>query len=206
MPSRRYTLRLPRPLDGRVQAHLQATGLPFADLMREALTTYLADTSPTGADTPLTPERTAQPTGEPTGAATLQRHAEQLADLAQRVERLEQERTSRRHPADRAADTCADRTLTPADSPAATPPTGAATPVPPRRPGRPSGPLRPQILALLQAHPAGLRAEELRVYLQTRRPIGDTLAGMVRGGVIRPQGDRAQRRYVATEPSPHDHT
>jgi Arc/MetJ-type ribon-helix-helix transcriptional regulator len=69
----------------------------------------------------------------------------------------------------------------------------------PRRPGRPSSPLRQQILALLQAHPEGLRAEELRVYLQTRRPIGDTLQGMLKGGVISAQGRGGQRRYVVAE-------
>jgi hypothetical protein len=80
-----------------------------------------------------------------------------------------------------------------------TAPTAADTPAPPRRPGRPSGLLRQQILDLLQAHPAGLRAEELRVYLQARRPIGDTLQGMLKGGVITAQGQGIQRRYVRTE-------
>jgi hypothetical protein len=56
MPSRRYTLRLPRALDAAVQAHLDATHIPFAALMRDALSAYLADTpltpgAPTGADT-----------------------------------------------------------------------------------------------------------------------------------------------------------
>jgi hypothetical protein len=210
MPSRRYTLRLPRPLEAIVQTHLQTTGIPFADLMRDALIAYLADTPPTG-------EPTAEPTAEPTDADTpptradtLQRLAAQLADLTRRMERLEQERTPSeqrsRQRADRRADSPADTEPTGADRGADTGPTGADTPGPPRRSGRPPGPLRQQILALLQAHPAGLRAEELRVYLQTPRPIGDTLQGMLRGGVLTTQGRGGQRRYVATAPSPHDHT
>jgi hypothetical protein len=87
-----------------------------------------------------------------------------------------------------------------------TTPPGAATPGRTRRTGRPPGPLRQQILALLQAHPEGLRAEEIRVYVQTPRPIGDTLQGMLKGGVITVQGRGTERRYVATAPSQHDDT
>jgi hypothetical protein len=84
-----------------------------------------------------------------------------------------------------------------ADSPADRAPTPAAPPAAPRHPGRPSGPMRQQILAALQAHPGGLRAEELRVHIQARRPIGDTLQGMLKAGVIVAQGRGPQRRYVA---------
>jgi hypothetical protein len=119
MPSTRYTVRLPAALDAAVQAHLRATGLPFAVLIREALSAYLADTPPTGADTP-------------------------------------------------------------------------------RRGGRPSSPLRHQILALLREHPEGLRAEDIRVYVHAQRPIGDLLQGMVKGGVIRAQGRGRERRFVGT--------
>src|SRR5262249_48865923 len=109
------------------------------------------------------------------------------------VEALEQRPTPHQQGADRRA----DRLLTPTGRRAATPPPPAATPVPPaQRKGRRPGPLRQQILDLLQAHPAGLRAEELRVYLQARRPIGDTLQGMVKGGVITAQGRGAHRRFV----------
>jgi hypothetical protein len=114
--------------------------------------------------------------------------------LTQRVAALEQAPTPSRQVADRSADT---------------PPPGADTPEPapgstrgrPRRSGRPPGPLRLQILALLQAHPAGLRAEEIRVYVQTPRPIGDTLQGMLKGGVITAQGRGTERRYVAAKSS-----
>ena len=51
MPSTRYTVRLPAPLDTAVQEYLRTSGTAFATLMREALTAYLADTPPTG---PLT--------------------------------------------------------------------------------------------------------------------------------------------------------
>jgi hypothetical protein len=53
-----------------------------------------------------------------------------------------------------------------------------------------------QILTLLRAYPEGLRAEELRVYLKTTRPIGDILQGMVRGGVLTVHARGRERRYV----------
>jgi hypothetical protein len=189
MPSTRYTVRLPPALDAAVQARVHQ-GTPFAVLIREALAAYLADTPPTGA---LTGADTA-----PTPADTVRELQEQLASLTRRVEALEQAPTPRRQ----ATDSRADRVLTGADRSADTVPTGADTPAPAapqRRPRRPSGPLRQQILTLLQAHPEGLRAEELRVYLQTRRPIGDTLQGMLKGGVISAQGRGGQRRYVVAE-------
>ena len=52
MPSTRYTVRLPPALDAAVQEHIRTSGTPFAVLMREALSAYLADRAPTG---PLTP-------------------------------------------------------------------------------------------------------------------------------------------------------
>jgi hypothetical protein len=61
------------------------------------------------------------------------------------------------------------------------------------------GPLRQQILKVLRAHPEGLRAEEIRIYVQAHRPIGDTLQGMLKGGVIIAQGRGPQRRYVVAE-------
>jgi hypothetical protein len=74
-----------------------------------------------------------------------------------------------------------------------------AADTPARRLGRRPGPLRQQILELLQAHPEGLRAEELRVHLQARRPIGDTLQGLQRAGLITGQGRGVQRRYVVAK-------
>jgi Arc/MetJ-type ribon-helix-helix transcriptional regulator len=49
-PSPRYTVRLPPPLDAQVQARVRA-GTPFAVLIREALSAYLADTPPTEVPT-----------------------------------------------------------------------------------------------------------------------------------------------------------
>ncbi len=112
-------LYLPHALDALVQARVRA-GTPFAVLIREALSAYLADTPQAG------------------------------------------EGRAKAAPAPTPADT--------------------------RRPGRPSSPMRQQILAALQAHPGGLRAEELRVHIQARRPIGDTLQGMLKAGVIVAQG------------------
>jgi hypothetical protein len=87
---------------------------------------------------------------------------------------------------------------TPADSGADTAPTPADTSGP-RRPGRPSGPLRQQILDALRERAEGLSAEELRVHIQAPRPIGDTLQGMLKGGVLTVQGQGRQRRYVVAE-------
>jgi len=76
--------------------------------------------------------------------------------------------------------------------------------VPPRRRGgRPPSPERQQILALLVAHPEGLSAEELRVYVKPTKPIGDTLQGMRKTGVLRTRDDGKPLRYVlASLPQP----
>ena len=85
--------------------------------MREALTAFLADTPPTGADRPLTAELLAPPTA----ADTVQALQDQVEALAKRVEALEHQPTHRRH----AADSSADTPLTGADRP----PIGADTPL-----------------------------------------------------------------------------
>lgn len=96
MPSPRYTVRLPPALDAQVQARVRA-GPPFAVLIREALSAYLADTAPTGAPThPLTPADSAD---------SLQTLGEQLVLLRARVDALEQALTPRRQGADSPADT-----------------------------------------------------------------------------------------------------
>jgi hypothetical protein len=191
MPSTRYTVRLPPALDAAVQERLRTTGTPFVVLMRDALSAYLADTPPTS--------------GAPTGADradTVQTLREELAALRARVEILELALTTvptpRRQDADTALtepDRSTDTPPTPADSRADSVPTPADT-LGPRRTGRRPGPLRQRILDLLQAHPEGLRAEELRVYLRVQTTIGDLLQGMVRGGVVTPQGRGPTRRYV----------
>ena len=50
-PSPRYTVRLPPARAAQVQVRVQA-GTPFAVLIREALSAYLADSAPTGEGTP----------------------------------------------------------------------------------------------------------------------------------------------------------
>jgi hypothetical protein len=202
MPTPRYTVRLPSALDAAVQEHIRTSGTPFATLIRDALSAYLADILPTVTPTAAD------------SADTLREVQAHLAALTARVEILELALTAvptpRRQPddrdatipptaADRNADTVPAAADTAADRSADTAPTAADTPASPRRPGRPSGLLRQQILDLLQAHPEGLRAEELRVYLQARRPIGDTLQGMLKGGVITAQGQGLHRRYGLAE-------
>ena len=92
-PSPRYTVRLPHALDALVQARVRA-GTPFAVLIREALSAYLADTPPTMMLTTVDSPPTGTPTrAAPTGADSadrLQHLAEQLDALTTRVEILEQ--------------------------------------------------------------------------------------------------------------------
>jgi hypothetical protein len=72
-----------------------------------------------------------------------------------------------------------------------------ATPVPPRKGGRPRSDLGQQVLDVLAAHPEGLTAEQIRGILTPNRPLGDILAGMRRTQAVRTQGEGKQLRYVA---------
>jgi hypothetical protein len=150
MPSTRYTVRLPLALDTAVQEHLRSSGTPFATLMREALSAYLADTPPTG-----TPTRA-------DSADMLREMQAQLAAVLARVEVLELALTTpptpRRQGADRVptcadtdADKSADRALTPADTGADRALTGADTPKP-----------SPQVLGTYDRERAVARMRELR--------------------------------------------
>ena len=147
-PSPHYTARLPSALDARVQARVQA-GTPFAVLIREALSAYLADTMPTQ---PPTSMPTQAPTASLTpadSADTVQNLQEQLDALGSRVAILEQALTYCRQRADIPADTNAD-----------TVPTGAYTPTPSSR-----GDMRqpsPQVLGLYDPHGAAVRIQVLR--------------------------------------------
>jgi len=215
MPSTRYTVRLPPALDAAVQERILTTQTPFAELMRAALSAYLADTSPTGQPTPADTlmelqshlvaltvrveilEQSAPPTPADSAdiLSTLQAQVEELTTQVKVIEEILTQWPQ-------LVTSTADRTPTDADRPADTVPTGADTPAPPRRPGRPSSPLRQRALALLQDHPEGLSAEQLRVYLQAQRPIGDLLQGMQRAGLIQGRGRGPARRYVTTAPTP----
>jgi hypothetical protein len=53
-----------------------------------------------------------------------------------------------------------------------------------------------EILALLDEHPDGLNAEQIRGMLSPDKPIGDNLQGMRRRGVIQVVGSGRQRRYI----------
>jgi hypothetical protein len=80
------------------------------------------------------------------------------------------------------------------------PPSAPEAASPRRRGGRPASPERQQILTLLQAHPEGLSAEELRVYLKTTKRLGDVLQGMRRTGVLRTRADGKTLRYMLASP------
>ena len=55
--------------------------------------------------------------------------------------------------------------------------------------------LRPGILAVLDEHPDGLTAAQLKVYLGTEKHIGDTLAGMVKAQLLVRNGTGQGLRY-----------
>ena len=59
------------------------------------------------------------------------------------------------------------------------------------------GEMRARILALLQDHPEGLNADELRVYLKAEKRLGDTLQGMKRQNVVKTEGSGKALRYFA---------
>jgi hypothetical protein len=153
MPRTRYTVRLPPALDAAVQERLLTTRTPFAVLVREALSAYLAATAPTGTPPPAD------------HADILREIQTRLAALTVRVEVMEEENRALTTTARATPPPPADRALTPADRRADTAPTGADI-SPPRHRGRRPSPLRQQILDLLQRHPEGLRAEEIRVYVR----------------------------------------
>ncbi len=67
-----------------------------------------------------------------------------------------------------------------------------------RRPGRRST-LRQPIIDLLREHPEGLTAVELKVHLEINKTIGDTLAGMVRDGLLEKEGSGNTVRYAVRE-------
>jgi hypothetical protein len=69
-------------------------------------------------------------------------------------------------------------------------------PAPARKGGRPRSAVGQQILDLLAAHPEGLSADELRVYLKATKPIGDILSGMKKTGAVTTQGEGKPLRYV----------
>jgi len=116
MPRTRYTVRLPPALEAAVQERLRAAGIPFAVLIREALSAYLAATPPPGTPPPAD------------STDTLRELQIRLAALTTRVEMLDYARTPGRQEPPEAADTMptaanrdADRLPPPAATPRAQP-------------------------------------------------------------------------------------
>jgi len=171
MSEHRITIRL----DDATYAQLEvrgSQGQPLAAIVRQALLEYLARQP----DAPQTP---------PELALTVAAMAARLEGLIVEVEDL-------RTRLDALAAIRQPPIATQRQPPAAV----AASSTTPRRRGRPSSPLHHQILALLAAHPEGLNAAAIRVYLAVPRPIGDILAGMVRRGVIVVQGQGHGRHFT----------
>jgi hypothetical protein len=82
---------------------------------------------------------------------------------------------------------------------AATEPSGEAPTQ--RKRGRPDT-MRQRILTLLREHEEGLTAEQIRVYLDATRPLGDVLQGMRRNGVVKVAEEGHRRRYFAMSEEP----
>jgi hypothetical protein len=59
--------------------------------------------------------------------------------------------------------------------------------------------LREPILALLREYPGGLTAAQLKVYLSTEKPIGDTLSGMVKAELLVKDGSGKAVRYLLAD-------
>jgi hypothetical protein len=68
---------------------------------------------------------------------------------------------------------------------------------PTRKGGRQRSELGQRVLALLQAHPEGLSAKAIAVYLDVKQPLGDMLQGMKRTGAVRAEGSGKALRYFA---------
>ncbi len=64
---------------------------------------------------------------------------------------------------------------------------------------RTRGTMRERILTLLAEHAEGLGAEEIRAYLKPAKPLGDTLQGMRRNGVVKTRGTGKDTRYFVGE-------
>ena len=69
-------------------------------------------------------------------------------------------------------------------------------PAPTRKAGRQYSPERQQILDLLANHPEGLSGEQIRVYINAEKPLGDTLQGMKRTGAVITRGSGKTLRYM----------
>jgi predicted transcriptional regulator len=65
----------------------------------------------------------------------------------------------------------------------------------PRQTGRTRGEMRQRIMDLLQKHPKGLSAEQIRAYIQPAKPLGDTLQGMRKQQKVRTRGKGKDMRY-----------
>jgi hypothetical protein len=64
-----------------------------------------------------------------------------------------------------------------------------------RKVGRPRGEMGERIVALLDEHPEGLSAEQIRAFLQPERPLGDTLQSLRKREKVRAQGKSKDMRY-----------
>lgn len=176
-------------LDEALYAQLTAwstTGQPVAAIVRHALIDYLARQP----DAPTSPAAVAMRLAAM--AARLGALEGQVEALTARLDILAASgppaAASQQPPP---TDTSASIRPPVADMAADTPP------APP--PGVRRGTMRARILALLQDHPEGLTAEDLRFYLKPERPLGDTLQGMVRQGLLVRQGDRTGGHYLVAE-------
>ena len=187
-------------------------------LSREALLTagYLSAETP--QDEPRgTPQTAPQMSSDLTPIlASLERLIHAVEDVRQAVETL---RADMRQMSQATPQAVLHGIETPQTAPRSTPcqtpqsqtgphraPQGAPHLTPQSRAGRPRSALGQRILQVLEQHPEGLSAEQIRAYVSPERPIGDILSGMRRTGAVQTVGQGHNIRYVLAkgEPSMHD--
>ena len=191
------TLRLPRDLYDQAQQHAKRRQTTLTELVREGLQRRL--------ETPTDPRDMLASQDITVTQELRQMIAEevQAALVAQRFQAPEAPPTRQgegkskiQHYSNASAGIAEATPGTSREMPA-TDSTDAPTPAPARKSGRPRSAVGQRLLTLLQDHPEGLSAEQLRGYLAPSKPIGDTLAGMRRLGTVQTQGHGRATRYFA---------
>ena len=181
------TLRLPRDLYDQAQEHAKRRQATLTELVREGLQMRL--------ETPTDP-RDILATQDST---VMQELRQMIADEVQAALAAQSSETTA--PRQRAGTSKAQHYSNAPQEQTYAPAPGhrlITEPRPTRKSGRKRSAIGQQILDLLAAHPEGLTAEQLRGSLTPSKPLGDTLSGMRRTGVVRTQGTgRALRYFVA---------
>ena len=181
------TLRLPRDLYDQAQQHAKRRQVTLTELVREGLQRRL--------ETPTDPRDILATQDIP----VMQELRQMIADEVQAALAAQHFQAPETTPARQGEDNSKTphySNSTPVQAHEPEPGHRLVTePAPMRKGGRPRSELGQRILALLQAHPEGLTAEQLRASLAPARPLGDVLQGMRRQRVIHTRGRGKATRY-----------